>query len=189
VTDESWVARPAPYQPAVPTGRFHSELRAGDADRDRTIDVLRAGYAEGRLTKEEFEERVDLAQNGRTYADLLALTRDLPTGPMPGAPYPPMPPSPYPVQRRLTNGTAIAAMICGLFAIPSIGITAIPAVILGNAAKEEIDRSGQDGKGMAVVGQVLGWAAIVLYSLALITVMLVVARHSAGTVPSGPSGP
>lgn len=188
MTDESWSARPAPYQPATPAGRFQPDMRASNADRDRTIDVIRAGFVEGRLDKQEFDERVDLAQRARTYADLLALTRDLPVGPLPGAPYSPMPAMPYPMARHATNGTAIAAMICGLFAFPSFGITAIPAVILGNSARHEIRRSGQDGEGMAVVGLVLGWGAIVLCTLFIFTAMLVLASHAAGT-SAGTPGP
>ena len=55
------------------------ELRAGDADRDKTISVLREAYAEGRLRPEEFNERLDRAHAAATYADLDALTADLPT--------------------------------------------------------------------------------------------------------------
>ena len=56
------------------------ELRAGDADRDKTISVLREAYAEGRLKPEEFNERLDRAHAAATYADLDALTADLPAG-------------------------------------------------------------------------------------------------------------
>jgi len=35
-------------------------LRAGDSDRDAVVDLLRAHHLEGRLTVEEFEERVEL---------------------------------------------------------------------------------------------------------------------------------
>jgi hypothetical protein len=187
VTDDSWSARPAPYQPATPAGRFQPDMRASNADRDRTIDVIRAGFVEGRLDKQEFDERVDLAQRARTYADLLPLTRDLPVGPMPVTPHP-MPAGPYPVERSTTNGSAIAAMICGLLAFPSLGITAIPAVILGNSARHEIRRSGQDGEGMATVGLLLGWGAIGLATLFIFAAMLVLAAHGAST-PTGTGGP
>ena len=53
-------------------------LRAGDADRDRTIARLREAYAEGRLTNEEFQQRLDRAQQSRTFGELAALVADLP---------------------------------------------------------------------------------------------------------------
>jgi hypothetical protein len=54
------------------------ELRAGDVDRDRTITRLREAYAEGRLSNDEFRQRMDLAQQSRTFGDLDALVTDLP---------------------------------------------------------------------------------------------------------------
>lgn len=54
------------------------ELRAGDADRDRTITELREAYAEGRLTADEFSDRLTKAQAARTFGELAALTADLP---------------------------------------------------------------------------------------------------------------
>ena len=52
-------------------------LRASDADRDRTIDVLRAAVADGRLFPAEFDERVEAALAARTHAELAGLTADL----------------------------------------------------------------------------------------------------------------
>jgi hypothetical protein len=57
-------------------------MLASNADRDRAIDVLRAGFAEGRLTQPEFEERVARVQEARTYDQLAELTCDLPIGPL-----------------------------------------------------------------------------------------------------------
>jgi hypothetical protein len=57
-------------------------MLASNADRDRAVDVLRAGFAEGRLTQPEFEERVARVQQARTYDQLTELTCDLPTGPV-----------------------------------------------------------------------------------------------------------
>ena len=56
-------------------------MRAGDADRDSTIASLREAYAEGRLTQEEFDERLESAHAARTYADLAEVTSDLPKRP------------------------------------------------------------------------------------------------------------
>ena len=57
------------------------EMRASDADRDRVMDVLRDAAAEGRLTVDELEERLEAALTARTFGDLAALTEDLPVGP------------------------------------------------------------------------------------------------------------
>ena len=55
------------------------DLRASDADRDRVIDVLRAATADGRLTADEFSERMEAALASRTFRDLAPLTADLAT--------------------------------------------------------------------------------------------------------------
>jgi class 3 adenylate cyclase len=52
--------------------------RAADADRDRTVTLLREHVVEGRLTLDEFSERVGLALAARTRADLDAVMVDLP---------------------------------------------------------------------------------------------------------------
>lgn len=54
------------------------ERRASDADRDKVANVLREQLAEGRLTLDELEQRLQLAYGARTLADLEPLTRDLP---------------------------------------------------------------------------------------------------------------
>jgi hypothetical protein len=66
---------------------------AGNADRERAVGVLRAGFTEGRLTQEELDDRVARAYAARTYNDLWALTADLPAGALP---YPNVPALPYP---------------------------------------------------------------------------------------------
>jgi hypothetical protein len=53
-------------------------MRASDADRDATIATLREAFAEGRLSQDEFDERLGRAHSARTYADLSHLTEDLP---------------------------------------------------------------------------------------------------------------
>jgi hypothetical protein len=56
---------------------------AATADRERTVGTLRAGFAEGRLSQDELDERIAQAYAARTYADLWALAADLPIGPYP----------------------------------------------------------------------------------------------------------
>ena len=52
-------------------------MRASDADRDRAIDMLRAAVGDGRLTAEEFEERLGTVLSCRTLGELAGLTADL----------------------------------------------------------------------------------------------------------------
>jgi hypothetical protein len=53
-------------------------LRVADADREQLVSELREHLVVGRLTQEEFEERVDRAYKATTRADLEALGKDLP---------------------------------------------------------------------------------------------------------------
>jgi Domain of unknown function (DUF1707) len=53
-------------------------LRASDADRDRTAQLLREHHAVGRLTAEEFEGRLEQVFAARTLGELDALLDDLP---------------------------------------------------------------------------------------------------------------
>ena len=59
-------------------GRGH--LRASHADREQVIGTLKAAFVQGMLAKDEFDLRVGQALASRTYADLAALTADLPAG-------------------------------------------------------------------------------------------------------------
>ena len=53
-------------------------IRASDADRDRTTALLREHHAAGRLTAEEFNERMDAALDAKTLGELDDLLTDLP---------------------------------------------------------------------------------------------------------------
>jgi hypothetical protein len=52
-------------------------LRAGDRDRDVVLRVLADGYAEGRLTKDEYDERADATTASKTLGELPPLIADL----------------------------------------------------------------------------------------------------------------
>ena len=70
---------PDPDRPPPPPG-VPGDLaeRVADADRDRTVTQLREHVVEGRLTLDEFSERVGSALSARTRADLVAVMADLP---------------------------------------------------------------------------------------------------------------
>ena len=53
------------------------EIRASDADRERTAQVLRASGANGQLTVDELDERVEAAYAAKTRGELERLVEDL----------------------------------------------------------------------------------------------------------------
>jgi hypothetical protein len=96
--------------PAVP-GRGNN-LRASDSDRDHAAEILREAAAEGRLTMEELDERLDAVYAAKTYAELEPITHDLPH---PGTPSSPVPsPAPAGAVHRFggepTSSAAIGIM-------------------------------------------------------------------------------
>jgi hypothetical protein len=68
---------------------MNDRIRASDADRERIGARLREHYAEGRLTREELDERIAAALGAKTYGDLRGVMADLPEPgmfPQPGWP-------------------------------------------------------------------------------------------------------
>lgn len=78
-----------------------SFTRAADRDRAAVAQELLRAHAEGRLTLAEFDERTRAVYEARTYAELGALTADLPRD----APLPPARP------RAGTRGSAFARVM------------------------------------------------------------------------------
>lgn len=128
-----------------------AQLLVSQDDRDRAADFLNAAFAEGRLSQHEHDSRLSKALTARTYADLDALTADLP-GARVGVP-------------RRTDGMAIGALICGVGEFFTGGLTAVPAVVLGHLALRRIRRTGDEGRQLATIGLVFGWIGIGLWVL------------------------
>jgi hypothetical protein len=61
-------------------------IRVSDAERDAAVERLSAATGDGRLTLEEFSQRMELATAARTRADLEPLTADLPADAAPAVP-------------------------------------------------------------------------------------------------------
>jgi hypothetical protein len=72
------------------------------------IEALKAAFVRGRLTKAELDTRVGQALSARTYADLAALTTDIP--PTSAATRPERPPAPA---RRRPLARAVAGAVAG----------------------------------------------------------------------------
>ncbi|MFJ8626297.1 DUF1707 and DUF4190 domain-containing protein [Kitasatospora sp. NPDC093550] len=158
------------WQPAqAPAPSPQAAMRAGHADRDRTLDVLKAAFAEGRLSAQEYEQRHEAVAAAQTYGQLAALVADLPAGPMvaPAPLAPPVPATflavPPPPRVRPTNALAVVSLICGLSGF--LALPVLPAVITGHIARAQIRERDMDGDWAAVIGLVLGYMGTAFWAL------------------------
>ncbi len=70
-------------EPEDPAGAGRDRLRAGHADREQVIGTLKDAFVHGRLSRDELDVRAGRAVSARTYADLAALTADIPAADIP----------------------------------------------------------------------------------------------------------
>jgi len=91
--------------PRDPAAAGRDRLRAGHADREQVIETLKTAFVHGLLTKDELDLRAGQALSARTYADLAALTADIP--PAPAAARPARPPAPA-RRRPLARAAALS---------------------------------------------------------------------------------
>jgi hypothetical protein len=86
-------------------------------------------------------------------------------------------PGPYVTRSRVgrkTNSLAIASLCCGIGQI-LVGILAgIPAIVLGFVAISQIRQTGENGRGMAIAGIVLGFVSIIATAVLIVVVMVLV---------------
>ena len=82
------------------------------------------------------------------------------------------------VQR--TNPWAVAALVCGIvqFCIPP---GAILAIVFGHIARREIRRTGENGRGMATAGLILGYVGLVLGIALVIAFLGFITTTTSGT--------
>jgi hypothetical protein len=147
----------------------HGFMRSSSADRERAIDVLKAAFAEGRLTRDEFEERSGQVLRSQTYAQLAALTADLPVGPLgalmlPQQPYPQQVPYRVAVPRQPVNSLAVAALVCSL--IP--GLPAAAGVVTALVAHRQIRQTGERGEGIATAAFLIGTFSLLTFVMYMI---------------------
>ncbi len=120
--------------------------RIGDAERDRAAELLREHMAQGRLSAEEFDERIGAALTAKVATDLDPLFADLP-GPRPGQdlaaqPYAappwerattpaarsaPVPPNPV-LAPRGPGATALNSLTGVLWVVVPLVITFVPGL-------------------------------------------------------------
>ena len=56
----------------------------------------------------------------------------------------------------------MASLACGLVQFMFGPVVAIPAIVFGHVARQQIKRTGEQGAGLALAGLILGWAALIL---------------------------
>jgi hypothetical protein len=95
-------------------------MRASHLDREHVVEVLKAAFTQGRLTKDEFDLRVGQALAARTLAELTALTADLPAGLVKAQ----QQPKTAPVQARPAASTVVTASACMTIAATTLGLVA-----------------------------------------------------------------
>jgi Domain of unknown function (DUF1707) len=127
-------------------------LLVSDQERENTARLLRAHLVAGRLTTEEFEERVAEVWRARSAADLWHALRALPVD----RPAPPPP---------VKTASAVASLVVGIMALcllfVSFGllfIVTLPMSVTAWALGREARRSGASGAGevVGIVGTVIG---------------------------------
>ena len=156
---------------AFAAGGEREKMRAADADRDRVVECLSMAYSEGRLSKDEYDGRLENALSARTYADLGQLVTDLPAARATAV-----------TQVAKTNGLAIASLACGLAQFVFGPLTAIPAIVFGHMARHQIERTGEQGAGLALAGLILGWATVILGIVLIVVVGLAMSAGMHGTM-------
>jgi Domain of unknown function (DUF1707) len=147
-------------------------LRTSRADREQAVDVLQAAFVAGRLTKDEFDLRVGRVFASRTYADLDALTADLPAGVTGAQP-----------ERAGKPGRALsfktAACVGAVGAAPSMASAAV--VVAQSSGVPAV-------AGVLLVG-LTGVVVAGLLAALLVLVSWVVRRSQRGAAQGPPSGP
>ncbi len=85
-----------------------------------------------------------------------------PAQPYPGYPYPPYAfPPPPPPPPPPTNAMAIASLVCA-FVFAPLGI------VFGHLSLSQIKRSGEDGRGLAIAGLVIGYVVTIATIVAVV---------------------
>jgi hypothetical protein len=122
------MAGPGDDRAAAAADRSH--LRASHADREQLTDVLKAAFVRERLTKDEFDARIGQTFTARTYAELAAITADLPAGL--GAAQPPGKAPQRPVGNMLRWGA------CGLITPAILAAAFVFASLRGEGGLEAV---------------------------------------------------
>lgn len=111
--------------PQDPAAAGRSRLRVGHADREQVIDALKGAFTQGRVTRDELDERTGQALAARTYAELDVITADIPGAPRLDGP----PSSPAPARRWPLATAAVKSGACLALAV----VIAVSGNMIDNA--------------------------------------------------------
>jgi uncharacterized membrane protein len=149
-------------------------LRASHAEREQAIEVLKAAFVQGRLTKDEFDARAGQALTARTCADLAAVTGGFPAGPT--ASRPPGKPArmkaPPPGSTELKTGVRV--------------IIATTALTAGAWVGAWFARAHEGAAGVLVFISTLVWLGMLILT-ATVVAESCRQRHSGGQLPPRPA--
>jgi Domain of unknown function (DUF1707) len=129
----------------------HGRPVASNADLEEAIELLKAAFVQGRLTKDEFGTRVERALASQTYAELTEVTADLPAGPMQAWP-----------SRQLARTRPRVSMNAALSAGAFVLLAALVGMLAAIVSHSEIGVISA-AVGIAIIG-VLAFAAMIAAS-------------------------
>ena len=150
------------------------QLRTSRADREQAIDVLKAAFVQGRLTKDELDQRVGYVLASRTYADLGALTADIPALETSD-----QPPARHAREPGRTLSFKTAARVGAVGASPAVASAAV--VMMQSSGVPAV-------AGVLLVG-LTGLLAAGLLTALLMLLSWALRRSQAGPAQGPPSGP
>ncbi len=102
--------------PQDPAAAGRDRLSAGHADREQVIEALKDAFVQGRLTRDELDARVVQTLASRTYAELAALTADIPSAPAAAGPArPPTPARRWPLVRAAAGSGGCLVIAAAAF--------------------------------------------------------------------------
>jgi hypothetical protein len=139
--------------------QIEHSLRASDADREQVAERLRHATAEGRLSGDELEERLEALYASRTYGELDALLVDIPVSrPLAGPPRPRL--------ARLIGAVSAVTLLLAVLGLLAImrGRTAV--AVQGRGRLRQLDLQGP------LVGQRHGLIVGVSLGVAFCVVLL-----------------
>jgi hypothetical protein len=87
------------------------------------LDMLKAAFVQGRLTKDELDLRIGQTLAARTWGDLTALTDDIPAWPLPRPVHKPARPQSSP-----SPNSVVKAVACAIVALAAVTIAGMPGV-------------------------------------------------------------